>query len=570
MERRLISDCYSNILNEYVNGVLSGELIVSKAVRCAVERHQADLSKQSTDQFPFHFEQSVASKACRFFPTMLRHSIGRHAGMPFELSPFQVFCKSMIFGWLRDCDGTRRFRRTYRSYARKNGKSTDVAGESIYMAGFDRNPVKGCVEPVSQVVLAATKREQVSKVIFAEARRMRERSPLVARRSKFVRQEIRFLGNDGEIITTGSDKPFDGLNPHNVNLDELHAWREHHREFYDTMMTGSGSRDQPLISMITTAGDDRSYLWKEIYDYAKAVASGQVEDNSFFSFIAEIDEEDDPLDESCWIKANPNLGVSVTIDYLRQQAAEARTSAVALNRFTRYHCNRLVSSTETAFDLQEWDACAGALSDWSDADAVGAGVDLGSRDDLAASAQVARFLLDDSGDAPVYRYEIRVQSYICDDSQRDVSKQPFSDWIHGDLIRKSRFPIAELRENLIEKCQSFGCEMVAYDPYNGQVISEDLTREGLKAFRMAQNHAMFNEPIREFLAAVREKRVIHDGSPLLRWCVSNAVLYRDRKDHWMFDKKSSAEKIDPIVAVIMAFRVACLAPRRYTGKLFIN
>ena len=566
----MITDSSASVLKEYIDGVLSGELVVSKAVRAAVQRHVNDLSKQSTQEFPYHFDQNLASKVCRFFPVMLRHSIGRYAGLPFELSNFQVFCKSMIFGWLRDSDNTRRFRRAYRSYARKNGKSTDVAGESIYMAGYDRNPVKGTIEPVSQVVLAATKREQVSKVIFAEARRMREGSPLVAKKSRFVRQEIRFTANDGEIITVGSDKPFDGLNPHNVNLDELHAWREFHREFYDTMMTGSGSRDQPLISMITTAGDDKSYLWKEVYDYAKSVALGTVVDDSFFSFIAELDEEDDPLDEANWIKANPNLGISITLEYLRQQASEAKSSSVALNRFTRYHGNRLVTSIECAFDLHAWDKCEGTLSDWSEADAVGAATDLGSRDDLAAEAQVARFVLDDSGENPIYRYEVKCQAYIGEDTQRDVTKSPFCDWIYSDLIKKSRFPIADLRQNLIEKCANYGCQMVAYDPYNGQVVSGGLTREGLQAFRMAQNHAMFNEPIRDFLAAIRDGRVTHDGNPLLRWCVSNAMLYRDRKDHWMFDKKSSGEKIDPIVAVVMAFRVACLAKPRYTGSLFVN
>ena len=564
----MITDVFYSTLKGYIDGVLDGSLVVSKAVRAAVERHQRDLARASTPDFPYHFDAATAAKVCRFFPTMLRHSIGRHAGQPFELSPFQVFCKAMIFGWLRDSDNTRRFRKSYRSYARKNGKSTDVAGEAIYFAGFDRNPVKGRVEPVAQIVLAATKRDQVSKVIFAEAKRMTERSPLVAKKSRFVRQELRFPANDGEIVTVGSDKPFDGLNPHVVELDELHAWREHHREFYDTMMTGSGSRDQPMISIITTAGDDKSHLWKEVYDYAKAVVLGTVQDESFFAFIAELDEDDDPFDESVWIKANPNLGVSIGIEYLRQQATEAKTSKVNTNRFIRYHCNRIVTCTEAAFDLAEWDACKGELSDWDLAEAVGCGVDLGARDDLAAEAQVARFCIGEKDDKPVYRYEIRVQAYIGEETQRDVTKLPFCDWIYSDLIKKTRYPIADLRDSVAEKCATFGCSTVAYDPYNAQSLSEELTREGLQALRMPQNHAMFNEPIRDFLQAMREGRVVHDGNPLLRWCASNAVLYRDRKDNWMFDKKTSGEKIDPIVAVVMAFRVCCLAPARYSGKCF--
>ncbi len=565
----MISDTFNSTLQGYIDGVMDGSLIVSKAVRAAVERHVKDLGRQSTAEFPYHFDKALAAKVCRFFPTMLRHSIGRYAGMPFELSPFQVFCKANIFGWLRDSDNTRRFRRAYRSYARKNGKSTDVAGESIYMAGFDRNPVKDRIEPVAQVVLAATKREQVSKVIFAEAKRMVERSPLVEKKSRFVRQELRFHTNDGEIITTGSDKPFDGLNPHCVQLDELHAWREHHREFYDTMMTGSGSRDQPLISIITTAGDDNSHLWLEVYNYAKAVAMGTVEDDSFFSFIAELDDGDDPFDESLWIKANPNVGISITLDYLRQQATEAKTSAVATNRFTRYHCNRIVSCTEKAFDLGKWDSCEGALSDWNDADAVGIGVDLGARDDLAALGLCARFPVGERDGMPVYRYEVQVKTYIGDDSRRDLSKMPFCDWIYRGFLAKNRYPIANLRDDLIEKAAIFYAKNVAYDPYNGQQLAEELTQEGLVPVRMPQNHSMFNEPIRDLMAVIDEKRLTHDGNPVLRWSVNNAILYRDRKDLWMYDKKSSSEKIDPIVAVTMAFRMAFLAPARASGELFI-
>lgn len=565
----MISDGFNSTLQGYIDGVMDGNIIVSKAVRAAVERHVKDLSKASTSEFPFHFDAKLAAKVCRFYPTMLRHSIGRHAGMPFDLSAFQVFCESSIFGWLRDADETRRFRRAYRSMARKGGKSTWIAGESIYMGGFDRNPIKGTIEPVAQVVLAATKREQVSKVIFAEAKRMTDRSPLVAKKSRFVRQELRFDANDGEIITTGSDKPFDGLNPHCVQLDELHAWREHHREFFDTMMTGSGSRDQPLISIITTAGDDNSHLWLEVYNYAKAVATGAVEDDSFFSFIAELDEDDDPFDESLWVKANPNLGTSISIDYLRQQATEAKTSAVATNRFVRYHCNRIVSCNETAFDMDEWDECLGQLSDWNDADNVGAGCDLGARDDLAAAALVARFPIGERDGNPVYRYELRVKAYISEETHRDLTKQPFYEWINRDLLIKSRYPIAELTETLVEQCQNWWVKSVAYDPYNAQQLAEELQRAGLTPLRMAQNHSMFNEPIRDFLQAIRERRVVHDGNPMLRWAVKNAVLYRDRKDMWMFDKKTSSEKIDPIVAVVMAFRVCSLAPARPTGSYYL-
>lgn len=146
---------------------------------------------------------------------------------------------------------------------------------------------------------------------------------------------------------------------------------------------------------------------------------------------------------------------------------------------------------------------------------------------------------------------------------------PWADWIHRGFITKCQYPITELTQSATEKARLYHAKNVAYDPYNGQQLAEELSREGLTPIRMAQTHAMFNEPIRDFLQAIKDKRVTHDGNPLLRWCVSNAVLYRDRKDLWMYDKKSSADKIDPIVAVTMAFRICSLAPARYRGALYI-
>lgn len=557
-------------VDQYIEDVLSGEIVVCRLVRLSVERHVRDLERQRTEDFPYHFSERSASIACDFFPLMLRHSIGDAAGLPFELEPWQAFGMWVLFGWKRDCDDSRRFRKFLKSVARKNGKSTEAAGIALYLASMDVNPLTRKVEQVAEVILSATKKEQVEKVIYAEIERMRLRSKHIERNSTRINRQITFKSNQGSIRCVGSDKPYDGLNPLAVLMDELHAWREHHRKFYDTMQTGSGNRCQPMIGTVTTAGDDTSHLWLEEYKYAKGILDGTIKDESFFAYVFEIDEDDDPLDEAHWIKANPNLGVSVKLDYLRDQAKQAASSKLALNRFTRYHGNRLVSSTEKAFDLEQWDACRGELSDWHDADAIGAGVDLGGRDDLAAWGLVARFPLDEERDGkPVYRYELRCQAYIASDTERDLDKQPFANWCYDGLIQKCKYPTANLRDDLVEEVSELGVHAVAYDQYNAQQLGDDLTAEGITAARMAQNPSMFNEPIRDFLQAIKDGRVRHDGNPLLRWCAGNAIISRDRTERWMFDKRSSNEKIDPIVAVTMAFRMASLAPERVRGSLYL-
>jgi len=554
-------------LQDYIDGVLGGEIVTSVRVRNAVARHVADLERQSTSEFPYHFDARLASKVCNFFPMLLRHSIGEFAGHPFELEPWQAFGVWCLFGWKRDSDNSRRFRKCYWSMGRKNGKSSFAAGLAHFMAMADVDTATGKPEAVGQILLAATKKDQ-ARVVYSEAHRMRLQSPTIKDKTD-VRYETITYNHNGSYIRMVSSDAFDGLNPHFVVTDEVHAFRECHRNFWDTMVTGSASRTQPLHLTITTAGDDQSYLWIEEYEYACHVVDGDFQDETLFVLSYELDEKDDPADESAWIKANPNLGVSVKLDYLRQRWAEDKHSAVGINRFTRYHGNRVVTSTEKAFDLAAWDACAGELSDWRESDANGGGVDLGSRDDLAAYGLCARFKIAEVEDKPVYRYEVRSRAFIADDSVRDLTKIPFATWIHGGWLQKSRYAIPDLQSSLIDDCQEHEIKTLAYDPYNGQQLGDELTKEGLTPVRMAQNQSQFNEAIRDFQNLITSGRLRHDGNPLLRWCVSNAIIARDRQDRWMFDKRSSSEKIDPLVAVVMAYRMASLQPTRATGSMYL-
>lgn len=564
----MITSSIHGKVGDYIDGVLNGDIVTSLRVRNAVARHVADMERQSTSDFPFHFDARTAAKVCNFFPLMLRHSIGEFAGHPFELEPWQAFGVWCLFGWKRDSDNTRRFRKCYWSMSRKNGKSSFAAGLAHYLAMGDVDPKTGRPEAVGQILLTATKKDQ-AKVVYSEADRMRLQSPTLKQMTDVRYETITYKHNGSYIRMVSSDKPFDGLNPHCVVMDELHAWGEHHRKFYDTMVTGSASRSQPMHLIITTAGDDKSMLWLEEYGYSCQVADGDLKDETLFSLIFELDEKDDPSDESSWIKANPNLGVSVNLDYLRQRWAEDKHTAIGRNRFTRYHGNRVVTSTEKAFDVQLWRKCAGELSNWREADAVAGGIDLGSRDDLAAYGLCARFKVGEVDDQPIYRYEVKARTFIADDTIRDLTKVPFATWIHGGHLKKSRYAIPELQANLIDDCQEYEIKTLAYDPYNGQQLGDELTKEGLTPVRMAQNQSQFNEAIRDFQHLITEGRLKHNGDPLLEWCVGNAIISRDRQDRWMFDKRESIEKIDALVAVVMAYRMASLAPQRAIGSLYL-
>jgi phage terminase large subunit-like protein len=553
----------------YVEGVLSGDIVACQRVKDAVRRYVSDLERQSSEGFPYHFDRRWATTVCDFFPVVLKHSIGEFAGRPLILEPWQAFSIWNIFGWKRDDDNSRRFRKVYWSMGRKNGKSTIAAGLCLFLGAGDIDPKTGKPEAVGQILLTGPKKEQAA-IVYGECERMRLQAKALMKISHVKNETITFNHNKTYIKKISSDKPCSGLNPTLVVMDELHEWGEYTRDFYDTMVTGSSARSQPMQLIITTAGSDDCYLWLENYNYACEILKGNFTDESTYAIIYEFDEHDQPGDESVWVKANPNLGVSVDSKYLSQRWNEDQHSAVGRGRFIRYHGNRIVASTEKAFDIEKFDKCVGKLSDWSTADAYGAGVDLGSRDDLAAYAVCARFPVTVNKEGKtVYRYEIKCRTYIASDSKRDLAAMPFAGWIYSGELLKCQYPLSELEQDLDAEMMMHGINTLAYDPYNGQVTGENLAAKGITAARMAQNPSNFNEPIRDFLVLMEEGRLLFDDSKMLRWCFNNAVIARDRQDRWMFDKRESKDKIDPVVASVMAYRIASLQPAKVTGSLYV-
>ncbi len=557
---------------DYAHDVTEGRIVAGKSVIGACNRFLKDLERQHSEEFPYFFDEEHARNVCLFYPTLVRHSIGKDVGKPFYLQPWQAFAIANIYGFKKKEDGCRRFKQAYISVARKNGKSTLAAGLCLFAAGYDFNPVSDTFESIAQVVIAASKKEQAERVTMAETVRMRGRAPAILEASDYKNRQVTFHHNGGHVIAIGSDKAFDGLNPHMVVVDELHAFRSTglQAEFIDTMKTGSGARSQPLFLITTTAGSTTSELWKSEWKYAVGVATGEYHDDTYFSLSYELDPDDDPLVEENWIKANPCLGVTLTMDYLRDQAKPAHADGIALSRFTRYHGNRMVSALDTAFSMPHWKACQGPMSDWRGADTICGGIDLGGRNDLAAWALVARFKTGEKNDAgtPIFRYECKSGSYIAQDTPRDLTKEPFRGFVDSGILRVSRYPVSELEQDFIAEARRFGCFEVAFDPYQAQRSAENIESHGVPAVAMPQTTGHFNTPITEIRQCMVDGRLTHDGCPLLTWAMGNAVTETDKQDRQMLCKRESVEKIDPAVALVMAFSRAALAPHS-DGEFFL-
>ncbi|HBT32223.1 MAG TPA: terminase large subunit, partial [Pusillimonas sp.] len=262
----------------YGRAVMAGEIVVSRWTRLAVERHYKDL--ESCHERGLWFSEAHAQHALEAF-LFLRHSKGEWAGQPFELSPWQQFWVAVAFGWMRG-DGSRRFREVWLEVPRKNGKTTLLAGIGLYLFWFDG-------EGGAEVYAAATKMDQ-AKILYSEAERMVQSSPLLRRD---IGQKLNVLynptpGRADEFRPLGRDsKTLDGLNPHGALLDEVHA--HPNRELYDVIKTGLGARRQPMVWQITTAGENLSGFGYSQHEYAEKILEGVFEDDAFLAVIYTVD-----------------------------------------------------------------------------------------------------------------------------------------------------------------------------------------------------------------------------------------------------------------------------------------
>lgn len=548
-------------VNEYIRGVESGEIVAGRLVKLAVRRHQEDLIHAGARGFVFN--ESVAIESIMFFP-LCKQTVGEWEGEPLNLSPFQMFVTWCIFGWRKKEDGMRRFRKAYISMARKGGKSTWCAAMSLLLLFFD-NPV----EPGAQVYIGATKEDQAN-IIHKESVCMVEKSPALRELSKITVKNIAVPHNHSFSRPIGGDSDTsDGFNAHAVLKDELHAWRERHRGLHEKLDTAGGSRRQPLIVTITTAGDDKSVIWIEEDGFARRVLesaeTGTIVSDSLFAFIACIDDDDDPLDEACWPKANPNIDVSIKRSYLREQATEAREKPTAMNAWRRYHCNIKTTSTERAVASHLWQECKRPLSELAGLPCHGA-FDLGRSNDFAAITLCFPFETDeyDNDGKLQTRYEFISHSFTSEKMVKELTPVPFHRWWEHPNItvcRDETIHFPTVQKKLLEWNELYNVKTWAYDATFAQQMAQEIEEEGLNIFKFTQTERFYNEPLRRFLKAVKEKQIAHDGDALFAWQVCNLTIKRNNRDEWMPDKSSGAFKIDAAVAGLMAFSEVLFAEK---------
>lgn len=497
------------------------------------------------------FDERLGMRIVRFCSGYLRHFEGQWAGEPFELLDWQRDGLVLpLYSWVRP-DGTRRFRECSVWVAKKNGKTTLTA--ALVLIG-----VFGDGEPGAEVYAAANTRDQAG-MIYRKAEAMAKASPELARRLKFAPSRKRFTHPESlsffQALSADAGAN-EGLNASTLIKDEVHAWSSGPgRRLHDALKFAGGSRVQPLFIDISTAGDDEESLGFELYSYAKAVRDGVVADTSLLPVIHEADKGADPADEEQWRKANPSLGVTLSVDQFRddyQRAANGGPNAMI--PFRRYKMNQWVTRTAQWIEPEDWKACSdGAINpdSMSGLPCCGA-LDLGLVND--STAIVFAFKMDDG------RFGLLAWFYLPEDVAKEKEAEDrgarYTEWADGGFYTLTPGNVTDFGF-IKDECQrliaKYNPREFAYDPFKTQQITQDLAADGLPVVEFRQTFLAMSEPCMDFERHVRGRLFEHFRNPALTWQVCNAVTTRDSAGNIKLDKRNKRKKIDGAVASVMAF-----------------
>lgn len=523
---------------EYIDNVIAGRVVACRWVRLACQRHVDDLATGA--ERGLVFDREAAQHVIDFFG-FLRHSKGEWAGQVVELETWQQAILWILFGWYKD-DGTRRFRTAYLECARKQGKSTLAAGVGLYLLIGDR-------EPGAEVYSAATKRAQ-AKIVFDEATRMVKKSPPLRKKITCFRDNLHIENSASKFEPLGRDADsMDGLNVHGAIVDELHAHKTD--EVWGVLETGTGSRRQSLMFAITTAGLNQDVFCFSLRDYLIKILEGIITDDSFFGIIYTLDPDDDWTDEANWIKANPNLGVSVRLGELRDLAAKARSISSSLTHFLTKRLNIWTNAAELWIHPEKWKACG---EEFDERDLAGrtcyGALDLSNTLDLTAWVLV----FPPAGDDP--RYVILPRFWVPEDviEERRRNRVPYDAWVREGYITAIPGAVIDyeyIYEQIDRDAQLFDIKEVGYDRWGAAQVYLQMEKMGMTTVQIGQGFQSMSAPMKEMEKLIVSRGLRHGNNPVLTWNIHNLVATRDPAGNMKPDKRRSREKIDGAVAMIM-------------------
>lgn len=540
---------YCRIARDYATQVLDGTIPACKWLKLAVQRHLDDLEKARKRDFLFRFDKIKAARVCAFVEA-LPHIKGKWAGQDIQLSPWQIFIWTTVFGWVRKSDGMRRFREAYIEVPRKNGKSMQAAAVGLYMFAADG-------EPGAEVYSGATTEKQAWEV-FRPAR-------LMAKKAEGFCDYYGAAVNSSNIsILDRACKfepvigtPGDGPSPHCAIVDEFHEHKS--PEQYDSHITGMGARTQPLMLVITTAGSNLAGPCYDKRQQITKILEGVFDNDEIFGCIWTLDDDDEWSDFRNWPKANPNFGVSVFEDYLRSRHKEAIQRASRQNIVRCKHLNQWMHADTAWMDMLAWRKCADSTLSMDEFNGrpCWMSLDLASKIDLAALC----LLFKETNDLGQENYVAFVKHYLPEEQAESEDRAHYAGWAKEGWITLTPGNVIDfsyIKDDMRDFAGRFQVLEVPFDPFQATQLSTEMLDEGFPMVEVGATVKNFSEPMKEFEKLVVSGRFRFNGDPVLTWMASNVVGHVDKKDNIYPNKERGENKIDGVVAIIMAMSRAMI------------
>lgn len=527
---------------QYCKDVLSGKQLAGKWVRLAVERHIKDL--ETGHKRGLVFDPKAAHLVIGFtgLLNLYKGEAGKK-GANFKLEPWQQFITSMVFGWKKK-DGTRRFNTSYTEVARKNGKTTLLAGRAHAHLFLDG-------EAAPQVYAGATKEEQAT-IVVNDAGQIAKNTPFLNKRldytlHKGIYRRVFVKNGTGFIAPIGRDsKTLDGLDPSYGIMDEYHAHKTD--ELVNVINTGMGARKQPLLDLITTAGFNKNSPCFKKRQSICEILEGKIVDDNTFGIIFSLDEEDEWKDPSNWIKANPNLSVSVERQFLESQLVKAINEGGTTEvEYKTKNLNVWCDAEATWISDMNWLACKCEVPNLTGKKAY-CGFDAASTTDITALSLIIPH------ESKLY---LKTFYWVPEDLLKtsEGKKNNYLPWVQQGWLETTPGNVTDygfIKKRLREIAEDYELVRIGYDKWNLTQTASELIEEGFPLAEFSQGIANMNAPTKELERIVLNGALAHDGNPVSRWMIGNITIRRDSNGNIKIDKDKSADKVDGPVSFVMA------------------
>lgn len=540
-----------NPILEYHELIESGKEIVSLKVKKVYKHLVNDILNNSNSEW--EHDQEKANHAIEFIERFCKHSKGNMGGKPFILELWQKALVAAMFGIVHKLEGTRKYQEVILIVARKNGKSTLAAAIALYLMVAD-----GELGP--EIYAVATKKDQ-AKIIWLEAKRMVQKSPVLRKRIKGLVAEMASEFNDGVFKPLGRDsETIDGLNVHGATFDEVHAWTD--MNMYDVVVDGTSSRDNPLIFITSTAGTVRESVFDRLYDECELVINGYDDPEGYrnerlLPIIYELDERKEWTKPEAWKKANPGLGTIKKLDALEQKVNKAKANSLLVKNLVCKDFNIRETTGESwltfdqlnnqeKFDIEELKPRYG----------IG-GVDLSSTTDLTCATVI--FMLPN--DERIYVEQMYWLPEELLEKRKIEDRIPYDIWKEQGYLRTSQGNKVHYRDVTkwfieMQQEKDIYIPWVGYDSWSATYFVEEMQnyfgKESMEA--VIQGKKTLSSPMQSLGADLESKRIIYNNNPILKWCLSNVSVDIDKNGNIQPIKGSNSKKrIDGFAGLLNAY-----------------